>query len=121
MHADFCKGRFFTRVRKIRMCHRITMAPRTPPTYTGYLAPHLDLIVAAHQRGLSPHLIAERLFAAGARAQTSDPNHIADLRAMTLYVLRRLGLRQQQRRRRRQLTARPRQSKDGTVVWEVKA
>jgi hypothetical protein len=41
------------------------------------------------------------------------------LQAMTLYVLRRLGLHQQQRRRPRHLTARPHGTKDGAVVWEV--
>jgi hypothetical protein len=108
------------------------MAPLTtasPSPYTGYLAPHLDLIVEGHRRGLSTRAVAERLYAAGARARTSRPQsyslteafHLANLQAMALYVLCRLGLRQRQRRRRRQLTARPRKSEDGATVWEVKA
>jgi hypothetical protein len=94
-----------------------------PPGYTGYLAQHLDLIVGGCSRGRSSRNIAEQLYAAGARAGTSDgrepsqQQHIGNLTAMVDYILLRCGLRTR-RRSRRQLTARPRTATDGTVVWD---
>jgi hypothetical protein len=119
------KAQYWPRVRKIQMWHRMLMAPRTT-SYAGHLAPHLDLIIDGHRRGLSIRDIAEALYAAGARAETSDPgqlrqlsqaHHVVNLAAMVAYVLTRCGLRK--RRSRRQLTARPRAAEDGTVVWEA--
>jgi hypothetical protein len=68
--------------------------------YSGYLSEHLDLIRAAHARGEGSHAIAEELYLAGARAQTSEPgvhelspdHHLRNLQTMTLHVLRQLGL-----------------------------
>jgi hypothetical protein len=76
------------------------LSPVPPPTYSGYLAPHVDLIRDAHSRGLGTREIAKLLYAAGARADTSDPSvheltrahHIANLQMMALYALQRLGL-----------------------------
>src|SRR5262249_53870393 len=96
------------------------------PTYTGYLAPHLDLILDGHARGLGTRAIAERLYALGVRASTSDgetssrtlspQEHLGNLQTMTGYVLLRVGLRQRHARRSRQLTARRRTARDGTVT-----
>jgi hypothetical protein len=70
-------------------------------TYNGYLANHVELIRALHQGGASTLAIAETLYATGARAQTSSPYstkmsraaHLTNLRAMTIFILQRLGLR----------------------------
>jgi len=96
-----------------------------PVAYAGYLAPHLDLIIEGHKRGFPIRRIAELLYAAGARAQTSDARprvlsreqHVANLQAMVAYVLVRLGLRT--RRSRRHLTARRCVAADGSVVWDT--
>src|SRR5205823_2225152 len=69
--------------------------------YSGYLAAHVELIRDLHGRGASTWAIAEALYAAGARADTSGPypvemsraDHLVNLRGMVIYVQRRLGLR----------------------------
>jgi hypothetical protein len=70
-------------------------------TYLGYLAPYLDRIRELHGCGATSREIAKALYAAGARAGTSDPDpnfrmtrdhHIANLRMMVVHVLNRLGL-----------------------------
>jgi hypothetical protein len=69
--------------------------------YAGYLAPHVGLIRELHERGASTWAIAEALYDAGARAQTSSPysvamgraNHLTNLQGMVIYIERRLGLR----------------------------
>ena len=70
--------------------------------YNGYLAAHVECIRTLHESGASTAAIAEALYAAGARAQTSDPYpnkkmdraaHLVNLRAMVIHVQRRLGLR----------------------------
>jgi hypothetical protein len=84
-----------------------------PTSYSGYLAPHLDLIRALHEGGRSTREIAEALYRVGVRSQSSgafDPpptlsQHIQNLQGMTLYALRRLGLRRP--RRVRNLTVKP--------------
>jgi hypothetical protein len=68
--------------------------------YTGYLTAHLHLLRDSHARGAGTREIAELLYAAGARSDTSEPgehvltyeHHIANLRTMALYALTRLGL-----------------------------
>ncbi len=69
-------------------------------TYSGYLAKYTEMIRDLHGRGASTRAIATALYAAGARASTSNPNdrlsraeHLVNLRGMVLYVQRRLGLR----------------------------
>jgi hypothetical protein len=93
--------------------------------YTGYLAPHVDLIRTAHARGAGTGEIAGLLFEAGARASTSDPrahaheltraHHVENLRMMTLYALQRLGLRAPRKPRGGLLTAR--RGRDGS--WSI--
>ena len=69
--------------------------------YCGYLAPHVECIRAMHLAGANTRAIAEELYQRGARAQTVNPyvvskmrrmHQVANLRAMTLHVLHRLGL-----------------------------
>jgi hypothetical protein len=94
--------------------------------YTGYLTPFLPLVTDGHRRGLSTRAIAELLYAAGARADTSpgmhrltEAHHIKNLRVMVVYAQIRLGLRARRPRARTQLTARPRRGAGGNVVWEI--
>jgi hypothetical protein len=71
--------------------------------YNGYLRDHVEQIRALHERGATTREIAESLYLAGARTNTSDPaahsrvmsreHHIANLQTMALFVLQRLGLR----------------------------
>jgi hypothetical protein len=69
--------------------------------YNGYLAAYVELIRALHEGGASTWEIAKALYAAGARARSSDPHsgrlsrkqHLVNLRAMTIHIQRRLGLR----------------------------
>jgi hypothetical protein len=71
--------------------------------YNGYLRDHVEQIRALHERGATTREIAESLYLAGARANTSEPaaharvmsreHHIANLQTMALFVLQRLGLR----------------------------
>ncbi len=78
---------------------KMGMKPSTP--YSGYLAAYVELIRALHEDGATTGAIAEALYAAGARARTSDPRsgrlsrkqHLVNLRAMIIHVQRRLGLR----------------------------
>lgn len=91
-------------------------------TYTGYLAPHIALVIEGHRQGLPPAAIAERLYQAGARAQSSERHivltperHVRNLQGMVIYVLMRLGLRVRIPRAARRLTARP----NADRVWEV--
>jgi hypothetical protein len=90
------------------------------PRYAGYLAPFLDHIVDGHRRGLGSIEIAAKLYAAGARASTSDgrelspQHHIGNIAAMVHFILLRLGLRTRKPRGKR-LTAR--RGDDG--VFEV--
>ena len=80
------------------------------PAYTGYLTPYLDRIRAMHGAGHGTREIADALYAAGARANTSAPgvpsykltkaHHIKNLRVLTLFALKRLGLRTRTRRNR---------------------
>jgi hypothetical protein len=96
--------------------------------YTGYLAPHTELIIEAHRQGLSTRTIAEQLYTLGVRATTSEPlisprtlsaaQHIANLRAMVLYAQIRLGLRAR-KSRGSELIATPRMTEDGTTIWEI--
>ena len=89
---------------------------KTP--YSGYLAPHVDRIREMHASGASTLAIAEALYEAGARAQTSGPfpvkltraDHLINLRAMVIYIERRLGLRI---RRYRVLNLKPVNEKSG--------
>ena len=69
--------------------------------YRGYLLPHVECIRAMHLAGADTRVIAEELYQRGARAQTVNPyvvskmrrmHQVANLRAMTLHVLHRLGL-----------------------------
>jgi hypothetical protein len=92
-------------------------------SYDGYLAPHLDLIRERHARGANTREIAEALYMAGARADTSAPgvfrltraNHVENLRMMTLYALQRLQLRAPRKARGGLLNAKRR--RDGS--WAV--
>jgi hypothetical protein len=104
------------------------MRNRSP--YSGYLAQYLDLITEAHARGLSLRAIAEALYDAGARAQSSEPiawapaltrdHHIRNLSTMAHYALVRLGLRiRKPGRKRLMLTARQRTNAEGETVWET--
>jgi hypothetical protein len=70
-------------------------------SYRGYLSDHVELIRALHEGGASTWEIATALYNAGARAHRSSPHtgkmsraeHLVNLRAMVIYVQRRLGLR----------------------------
>ena len=71
--------------------------------YSGYLRGHVEQIRTLHERGATTREIAESLYLAGARANTSDPavlsrvmsreHHVTNLQTMVLFVLQRLGLR----------------------------
>jgi hypothetical protein len=71
--------------------------------YNGYLRDHVEQIRTLHECGATTREIAESLYLAGARANTSEPaahsrvmsreHHIANLQTMALFVLQRLGLR----------------------------
>ena len=73
------------------------------PGYSGYLAKHLDQIVALHHAGNDARAIATALYRRGVRAGTTDFNTpraaqersrcINSLRILVLYILRRQGLR----------------------------
>ena len=94
--------------------------------YTGYLAPFADLLIEGYREGLSTVALAERLYEAGARADTSEPgaalmsrqHHIRNLRAMVVYAQVRLGLRMRISRAARTLTARARVIGEQTI-WEA--
>ena len=68
-------------------------------TYSGYLTPYVELILAMFHSGADTREIAEALYKIGARANTTDPNipkmprdhHIRNLRLMVLHVLQRHG------------------------------
>lgn len=69
--------------------------------YNGYLAKYTETIRDLHERGASTRAITEALYAAGARARSSNPHsgklsrkqQLVNLRAMVIHVQRRLGLR----------------------------
>jgi len=89
--------------------------------YTGYLSRFADLLIAGHRQGLSAGELAERLYALGARADSSEHGRVLtqqqqlrNLRSMTIYALVRLGQRVRVRRAGRTLTA----HRIGTT-WEI--
>jgi hypothetical protein len=94
--------------------------------YAGYLSPFVDLLIEGHRAGLSTAALAERLYAAGARSDSSEPragplskqHHIRNLRTMALYALVRLGQRARIPRPTRSLTATARVIGNQTV-WEI--
>jgi hypothetical protein len=84
-------------------------------SYRGYLSPHVKTIYAMAEAGASTREIAEAVYAAGARSQTTDrprrrPGRqlgdkiqraqVRALRALVLHVLQRFGLRTRKKRGR---------------------
>jgi hypothetical protein len=94
--------------------------------YAGYLAKFADLLIEGHRAGLSTAALAERLYAAGARSDTSEPraaplskqHQIRNLRTAALYALVRLGQRARIPRAAKSLTATARVIGNQTV-WEI--
>jgi hypothetical protein len=102
------------------------MMKTTGDSYSGYLTAYVPQIRELHGTGATVRQIAEAIFAAGARAQTSEPiqldmsrdHHVANLALMVLYVLRRLGLRSPRRVRVLRLKAeRDASSEKGALAW----
>jgi hypothetical protein len=94
-------------------------------TYSGYLAPFSDLLIAGHRQGFTAGDLAEQLYALGARADSSEhgvvltrQQHHRNLRSMVIYAQIRLGQRVRIPRAAKSLTATARVIGNQTV-WEI--